>query len=543
LIKNCYNFQKGSTIKKSLFFALFFTIFTFCACSRTHLTKSQIYQPQKSHKELIDTERDLLKSFQLHTKKLQESSFFYPLDEPRDAFSSRIFLIDNAKKSIDVQYYIYKDDASGAFFSYHLLEAANRGVKVRILIDDLDTSGKDKPWLLLASHPNVSLKVFNPIRFRGFLRFAKLALHIDSLGRRMHNKALIVDNAFSIIGGRNIGDTYYATGDKTLFLDFDILCAGKINHEIVEMFEKYWHSSVVEDADNILEASFTQEEMQKSRAALEQRVEQFLHTSIAAAMMQSHFIQSIESDSIKFVQADAMFFYDLPQKITTDIEDDTYHISKEIGREFENIKQSALIISPYFIPTRTMLEKFKILRKRGVEITVITNSLASTDVFIVYSGYQKHIKALLAMGVKVYELKPSSFARFKRSKKWIKQNRISLHTKLMILDERYLTIGSANIDPRSIKLNTETFMIIDSKELVEKLLREARLAINSDDFIEISWGEIPVPYALDGVKNYGIIYKTTQNGVPKVYYKPPYSSFLKIMGANIISYLPIEGYL
>ena len=518
------------------------TFFLFgCANKSKNLT----LEPKKStlpiEKKLKQV--DVASYFSLADKDLRHNSFFYPLDEPRDALSARIFLIDNAQKSIDVQYYIYDDDASGAFFSYHLLQAAKRGVKVRILIDDLDTSGKDKQWLLLASHPNITLKVFNPIRFRKMFRFVKLALHVDSLGRRMHNKALIVDDSYSIIGGRNIGDIYYATGESTLFLDFDIICAGAINSDIVKMFQTYWSSSVVENAREVLEAEFSNAELHRSEELLNQQVAYFLQTPIAKAMLKSPFVVELQKQKISFVKAKAAFFYDHPEKIITDIEDDTYHISKEIDREFNKIQKSVLIISPYFIPTKNMLKKFKILRQRGVDITVVTNSLASTDVFIVYSGYQKHVEALLKMGVSIYELKPNSFKDLRQTNQWIKQNRISLHTKLMILDGRYLTLGSANIDPRSIKLNTETFMIIDSKFLANKLLSEAKKLLVSDDFIEISWGEIPVPYRLSGVKSYGIIYTTTEKGVKKVYYKPPYSGFFKIMGANFLSYLPIDGYL
>ena len=493
--------------------------------------------------EMTKKQKDILQAFHLVDKDLQRESFFYPLSEPRDAFASRIFLIDNAQKSIDVQYYIYDNDASGAFFSYHLLEAAKRGVKVRILIDDLDTSGKDKQWLLLASHPNIKLKVFNPIRSRTLFRFATLALHIDTLGRRMHNKALIIDNAFSIVGGRNIGDIYYATGKSTLFLDFDILSVGAINRDIITMFQSYWDSSVVEDASNVLEARITKDEILQSEIYLNKLVAHFLQTSIAKAMQESTFLEDVRSNKIKLTQAKAAFFYDLPQKITTDVNDDKYHISKEIEREFEHIQKSVLIISPYFIPTKDILKKFQILRNRGVSITIITNSLASTDVFIVYSGYQKHIRSLVEMGVQVYEIKPNSFKRFKNAKKWISQERVSLHTKLMILDNRYLTIGSANLDPRSIKLNTETFMIIDSQTLAHRLLDEAKRVLLSDDLIEISWGEVPVPYSLSGIKSYGIIYTTTEEGIKKVYYKPPYSGFFKILGANLLSYFPIDGYL
>lgn len=522
-----------------IFFLFFIFFFLYGCTTKNPLPKLH----SKSPKIQINSHGNLDQYFHLQNTNTKKDSYFYPLDEASDALAARLFLIDHAKKTIDVQYYIYKEDESGAIFTYHLLKAADRGVKIRLLIDDLDTSGKDKSWLMGTQHPNISLKLFNPIKLRKSFRFVQLALNIDSLGRRMHNKSLIIDNKYAIIGGRNIGNEYYATGDKTLFLDFDVLTVGAITKEIQTMFDLYWNSNIAKDGNEVLNADFSNLELQKALDILNEKMQQFLNSSIALGLYNSVFIQQIKTHDLYLTKAKAEFYYDLPQKITTDEDDDTYHITKKIGEAFKKIKHSLLIISPYFIPTHDMIQKFQYLRDHHVEIIIITNSLASTDVFLVYSGYQKHIRKLLKMGIKIYEIKPNSFARLKSSKSWIRQNRISLHSKLMVLDNRYLTLGSANIDPRSIKLNTETFMIIDSKKLCNTLIAKARDVILSDDLIELSWGEIPRPYTLKGIKNYGVIYKTTENGKKIIYYKPPYSGFWKILGTNIMSYLPIDGYL
>ena len=488
------------------------------ACSGVQPTTSKTAQPKK---ELAP-----------------KSSEFYPLSKPFDALLARIAMIQEAKEYIDVQYYIYEDDASSAYFSAALLDAAKRGVQVRILVDDLDTSGKDRAWMLFSAHPNISLKLFNPIKFRKLFRFAKLAFNIDSLGRRMHNKALIVDGEYAIIGGRNIGDVYFASEEEKLFLDFDILVHGVLVNDIEEMFQHYWQSQLSYAATDVMDADINDAVLQQEQKVLYARVAAFKQKYHKNLQELSKFIPL---QKLPFTRARAKFFYDLPQKVATDIDDERYNIAAEIKDEFKKIQKSALIISPYFIPTKEILRQFRYLRKRGVSITIVTNSLASTDVFIVYSAYQKYIKELLSMGVEIYELKPNSFLAAKKQK--VQQERISLHTKLMILDERYVTIGSANLDPRSINLNTETFMIIDSTSLAKELLREAKKSITTDDYIKLAWGEVSYPYELKDIKSEGILYITTQKGVKHIYTKPPYSGFFKILGANLLSYLPIEGYL
>ncbi len=189
-----------------------------------------------------------------------------------------------------------------------------------------------------------------------------------------------------------------------------------------------------------------------------------------------------------------------------------------------------------------MMLNFKTLREKGVEVTILTNSLASTDVFLVYGGYQGYIKALVEMGVNLYELKPHSFQKFLRTKKWINKQSLSLHTKMMILDRDRLGIGSANIDPRSDKLNTEIFMIVSSKRLAEEQRNKLKEVINEKNLYKLSWGKYPHDFEEDDIE-YGPIWHTIEDGKEKTYYAPPHSGFWKKLGTDFSSLLPIKGYL
>jgi len=212
----------------------------FSACS--HKNPQTPVPKQVSVTILPKGKAPLLKSLNKTNKKLANKSAFYPLNLPTDAFAARLFLIDNATTSLDVQYYIYEDDHIGKVFTAHLFKAAKRGVKVRILVDDMITSGRDEEWEKLTLHPNIELRLFNPNRLRTSFRNIALLLDVNRLGRRMHNKALIADGSAAIIGGRNIGNVYFASSKETLFLDYDVLVIGKVIPDIYKAFDIYWNS-------------------------------------------------------------------------------------------------------------------------------------------------------------------------------------------------------------------------------------------------------------------------------------------------------------
>jgi putative cardiolipin synthase len=484
----------------------------------------------------------LLNYLEKTDKKLTNNSAFYPLHMPTDAFAARLFLIDNATTSLNVQYYIYEDDHIGKVFTSHLLMAAQRGVKVRILVDDMITSGKDEKWGKFAMHPNIELRLFNPNRLRASMRNIALLMDINRLGRRMHNKALIADGAAAIIGGRNIGNVYFASSKETLFLDYDVLVIGKVIPDIYEEFDIYWNSKESVPSKEIFLYN-DQKSYLSAKKNLENELKAFSKSSIGKAVIKSEFNQKIANNDLQLIVAKRTdFYYDLPSKVNTSEEDDKTHISSQISEDLKHVKDDLVIISPYFIPSDRMMARLKILRKKGVEITIITNSLASTDVMLVYGGYKGYIKALVEMGVKLYEIKPHSFKKFFKTKKWANHQALSLHTKMMIIDSHRMGIGSANMDPRSDKLNTEIFMVVSCKKLAKEQRERLEKNIRLKHLYKLSWGEYPNDFD-EELTRYGPIWHTIEDGKEKTYYAPPHTGFWKKLGTDVSSLLPIKGYL
>ena len=506
-------------------------------------------QPEKSLKNkcLIQEQKKPTQNLQSYFKKtdkpLAGHSALYPLALPQDALAARLFLIDHAQKTLDVQYYIYENDTIGSLVAYHLVQAAQRGVKVRILLDDISTTGKDKEITTLAQHPNISLKLFNPNSLRTLFRNIALLLDVNTLGKRMHNKALIADNTAAIIGGRNIGDVYYASNNKTLFLDYDALIIGAVIPDISQSFNIYWNAKESVSYEKVLdeENRLTFDEAQK---IICNRVSEFEKSRAGQIVATAPFNLAIKNNSLLFTVAEEThLFYDLPSKVSTNENDDTYHISKQISEDLKEVEHELIIISPYFIPSQTLLQRLKKLREKGVNIIVVTNSLASTDVFPVYGGYISYIEPLVKMGVHLYELKPTVLQNIAKKKKIKNPPALSLHTKLIFSDNERMAIGSANIDPRSEKLNTELLMLVTSKKLASQEEEYVKSILTLENFYKLSWGEQPKGPYDDGITYYGPIWKTLENGKEKFYYSPPQASFWKRFGAGIVRLLPIEGYL
>jgi putative cardiolipin synthase len=478
-------------------------------------------------------------------KALNRKSAFYSLGYPSDALAARLYLIDHATTSLDVQYYIYKDDTIGNLISIHLVKAAERGVRVRILLDDINTAGKDEKLSHLAVHKNIELRLFNPNILRDSLRNLALLFNVNTLGKRMHNKMLIADGSAAIIGGRNIGDDYYIVDTETLFLDYDALIIGEVVPELSNAFDIYWNSKEAVPASKVLKTAQTQATYDDVRAYLESESKRFKTTPLHQTIIRSKFNQKRIHNRLVLTVADsAAFYFDPPNKVSQSEDKNKHNISQQIKSDIRSIQKQAIVISPYFIPSDALMQEFKTLRDRNVEVIIITNSLSSTDVFPVYGGYKDYIEPLLKMGVKIYELKGDSLKKLaKKKKRNKKQNppKVSLHTKMIILDEDELDIGSANLDPRSNKLNTELVMSIQSKKLVKEQLEDVDTLLSLKYFYQLSWGKHP--YDGDDTITEGPIWKTLENGEMKTYYHPPKSSWWKMIGADIISLLPVKGYL
>ena len=531
-------------VKNSIYmnsFVFISTLLLFSACSQKSLSVTVQDKPISYTKIPKKKNSSLLKPLKTD-KALKGRSAFYSLGYPSDALAARLYLIDHANTSLDVQYYIYKDDSIGNLISVHLVKAAERGVRVRILLDDINTAGKDEKLSELAIHPNVELRLFNPNILRDSLRNLALLFNINTLGKRMHNKTLIADGSAAIIGGRNIGDDYYVIDADTLFFDYDTLVIGKVVPDISKSFDVYWNSEESVPASQVLKKNHTKVSYSEVRAYLLSELKRFEKTKLHKSIVSSKFNQKILHHKLMLTVADSAEFYaDPPSKVSRNENENRHNISHQIKSDLGRIKQQAIVISPYFIPSDPLMKEFKILRERGVEVIVVTNSLSSTDVFAVYGGYKDAIEPLLKMGVKIYELKGDSLKKLAKKKKKQNPPNVSLHTKMIILDDDELDIGSANIDPRSNKLNTEQVILIHSEKLVQEQLEDIDTILSLKNFYQLSWGKHPCDG--DDTITEGPIWKTEENGKIKTYYMPPKTSLFKMFGADMISLLPVKGYL
>jgi len=472
---------------------------------------------------------------------------FYPLHNNLDAFMARVFLIENAKKTLDLQYFIYAEDDIAYGITQLLVEAADRGVKVKVLIDDLLQKDDDVELEALAQHPNIEIKLFNPTPARKLLGWLQMAFHIDTLGRRMHNKLLVADNSAAIIGGRNIENIYFAADKENIFIDNDVLAVGPLAAEASNEFATYWQSNISVDIKDIAKGEdkadykILKEELFKSAHSLR-------HNAYLEEASARPFAKAVKVHQLQLLYGNAHLYFDTPTKITISENETSSHLSEQIKPLFSKIKKSLKIINPYFIPTQEMLDKFRDLRAQGVEISIVTNSLATNDGIPVYSAYSRHQKELLKMGVHLYELNPNSFQYIYKNQKYRKGSipRSSLHAKNMIIDDKIFVIGSMNLDPRSIKLNTEILSIIYSKELAK---------IESDVFDHIRQLENVFELRLEEQASQDcavtcipqddtkVVWITKEDGKIVKYYDDGNAGFLRRLLSNLSFYIPMDEYL
>ncbi|MFS2224054.1 phospholipase D family protein [Pantoea sp. B65] len=389
-------------------------------------------------------------------------SGIHPLEEGLDAFASRYLLISIAGRTIDVQYYIWQNDMSGRLLFSALLEAAERGVMVRLLLDDNNTMGLDQTLSELNRHPNIQIRLFNPFSFRT-LRALGYLTDFARLNRRMHNKSFTVDGMATIVGGRNIGDEYFGTGDEPLFSDLDVLALGPVVAEVSADFERYWHSRAVSALTSVVA-----NDSDDPRSAVrlpdawrdDPQVQQYLQRLHSSA-----FVAKLERSELALIWAKTRLLSDDPRKGLGRARASTLlpqRMMEVIGlpqRQFD-------IISAYFVPTRAGVAQLLALKRRGVKIAILTNSLAANDVSVVHAGYAKWRKKLLRHGIDLYELKPHSDSRDAPHDRGLTGNSgSSLHAKTFSVDNEKVFIGSFNFDPRSAVLNTEMGFVIESEQL------------------------------------------------------------------------------
>ena len=460
---------------------------------------------------------------------------FLLLSSGLDAFVARAILTHHAERSIDLQYYLYHRDLVGYLFMDLLVKAADRGVRVRLLVDDMDLEGRDSVLIALDSHPNIELRVFNPFD-RDLGRLPQYVSGFGSVTRRMHNKSFTVDNQVTVVGGRNIGNEYFDADPTLEFSDLDVMAIGGVVKDVSRSFDLYWNSELSYPAMTLIDERPSEEDIKGMYEKLAEYAEQQQDSDYMNALQNSNLANKMREKKVEYIYGDAVVVYDLPEKISSDRNASELHLMTQLVPHFEGIKNELIIFSPYFVPGKEGVEFLKSLIDRGVRVKILTNSLASNDVSVVHAGYSKYRKALLRAGVQLYEMDKKLTRKQRKEKKGIgSSSKASLHAKSFILDREKVFIGSLNLDPRSFYENSEIGLVIKSPEMA------ARMAERFDDGIENA--SFRLELVTDEDDNEYILWHGYENGEEVTFDADPYTSIWRRMGVGFMRIMPIESQL
>lgn len=457
-----------------------------------------------------------------------------------DAFVARAVLADAAERSIDAQYYLLHSDLTGRLFLHRLVEAADRGVRVRLLVDDMDLAGKDLGAAVLDSHPNVEVRLFNPFS-RNSARLLQFVTRFGSVTRRMHNKSFTADNQAAILGGRNIGDAYFDADAEVGFSDLDVLLIGSAVKEVSESFDRYWNSDLAYPATALLGREPTDEERQRVLDAFYAAVAEDEAAVYLDAIADSDLAHTLRRNAVEFEWGDAHVVYDEPEKIVSDRSVKAYHLAPQIKRYFHETRDELYIFSPYFVPGKTGTAFLGELSRRGVRVVVVTNSLASTDVPVVHSGYSRYRKKLLRAGVELHEMKPRARTDAVEKRRpsggygFSGSSKTSLHSKAFIFDRKDIFIGSLNLDPRSVVENTEIGVVLAAPR------EAARVAGGVDKALHRVAYRLSLETDEQGRER--ILWHDDDPATRAVYTTDPHSGFWQRFTVGFMSLLPVESQL
>lgn len=457
-------------------------------------------------------------------------SGIYPLADGRDAFAARALLAAAAERSLDVQYYIWHKDITGTLLFDALRQAAERGVRVRLLLDDNNTSGMDQILTMLGKQKNIDIRLFNPFVPRS-PRALAFVTDFSRVNRRMHNKSFTADNQATIVGGRNVGDEYFGAAGDVLFADLDVLAVGPVVDEVSHEFDRYWNSASAYPAQLLLTRP-----VEGDAATIAAEADRIDDTRAAGEYVQalrtSPFVRQLMERQLPFEWAKTRMISDDPAKVL-----DQARPGTGVAENLENLlgvpHKELDLISPYFVPGKAGTQAFADLAHKGVGVRILTNALEATDVAAVHAGYAKWRKPLLEAGVLLYESRRSWEAGDAREQPGrFGSSASSLHAKTFAVDDQRIFVGSFNFDPRSIELNTEMGLVIDSPALAGQLGQAMRTTIPQRAYQVL-------------LNPDGSLYWIARNanGTTTRYDTEPGASVWKRMGVAILSVLPIDWLL
>jgi len=456
-----------------------------------------------------------------------ENSGFIALPNGIDALGARLRMMEVAESSIDAQYFLLKMDRVGTLFTGKMLRAADRGVRVRLLFDDIFTPSADQALSLLNAHRNIEVRSFNPLSRQsfktwGFLRDFKRA------NRRMHNKSFTVDNSMAIVGGRNIGEEYFELKQDVKFDDFEVIAIGPVVEKVSEGFDAFWNSELSVPME-AFDVAVDPEDLDKWRESIRIRVQES-EQGIYAQAVNSSLLRNIREQNIQPKVARAAMVTDSPDKLLRRTgKKELATLAMEMRRRFLAAQREIVIITPYFIPQKRGAKLIEELLTKGVHVIVITNSLASTNHVPVHSGYARYRKRLLKAGVELYEIRVDAVGD---ENEWgLKPEMVTLHSKATIIDRKTIFVGSLNFDPRSLLINTEMGLFIESTEIGSQLR-------------QLLAKELPrVAYKVELDERGKLRWRHEHNGEQEVLDREPQASWGRRFKARLYRLLPIESQL
>jgi putative cardiolipin synthase len=460
-----------------------------------------------------------------------------------DSFTLRVQMADRAERTLDVQYFIFKDDDTGQLLMSAMLRAAARGVRVRVLMDDTEARGKDDRVALLAANPNVEVRLYNPFYYRGpvaLIRYAEFALTMSRLDYRMHNKLFVVDNALAIAGGRNVGDEYFDQGKAPQFGDYDVFAMGPIVRDLSKSFDAYWNSALSIPVQALFGDRPTGPKLEGVKEQLAAHKHEMRQSDEERAIRSGQPLAGIlDGDGGGVVWATAEVLADSPDKANVEDGDSVGALfRRRLLRSAAEVKRELLIVSPYFVPGEKGEALIEKLRARGVRVRVLTNSLLSTDVPAVHAGYRRYRIPLLRAGVELYEVKPLPGKPHPRGGllKSPSSGQFSLHAKAFVFDRKQVFIGSANFDRRSLHLNTEIGLMIDSSELARQVLTRFDTIANPANSFVLALDD-------DAKGTARLEWKSVREGRPVVYREEPGHDGWREFAVDLYALLPIDDQL
>jgi len=472
----------------------------------------------------------------------------YLINEGTEAFLARMVLLEEAERSIDVQYFIWHADLIGKLLFNGMIQAADRGVRVRILLDDININAETEPILYaMDQHENIEVHLFNPFASRG-LRAVDFVTDAFRINRRMHNKSFTVDNQATVVGGRNIGNEYFSADEVSNFRDIDVFAVGPVVHEVSKQFDTYWNSKVVYpvkvfDHNKATVSDLADLKIRLAAFVKEQEGSKY-HLDIKDTDMYQRLTDATAvTKSPKLFKGDVKVVYDDPEKGMGKTEEEIVFLKSLVRPHISAITKSFELVSPYFVPGDAGKEYLIGMVEKGIKVRVITNSLSSTDGIMAQSGYARHRIDLLKGGVELYELKADAKTKASRSLRRGEKAKSGLHAKTYIFDREEVFIGSFNFDQRSANINAEVGVIYQIPEMAKYIAEAAFETAVSEHTYRV---ELLIEHEdVDGidVEQEKVVWVETKDGKEYRYTTEPGTSGWRRFNEGVFSILPIESQL